>query len=386
MLKIAIIGCGKIADEHAAAVKLLPDCEICGVCDSEELMAGQLAERVGIKGSFTDAGTLLEVTRPDVVHITTPPQSHFPLAKLCIEAGSNVFVEKPFTVTAREGEELVRLAEEKHVKLTAGHNNQFSPVALRMRVLINAGFLGGDPVHMESIFSYDMSDGYARTLLADKDHWVRGLPGQLLHNVISHGVCKIAEFLRSENPLVLVHGFQSPRLRAAGESDLVDELRVIIAERGGATAYFTFSTQITPARHEFRIFGPKNYLVADHTHQTLIRGLNKSYKIQLNSFVPPFLYAKQFLANGWGNIGGFVRRNFHIDAGRRMLLAAFYRSITQGTPVPIPYREILLTAKIMDSIFAQLRETTLLPLNETPLAEPVPVARGGQYAIMSLSD
>jgi Predicted dehydrogenases and related proteins len=375
VLKVAIIGCGKIADEHAAAVQLLPDCEICGVCDSEEFMAGQLAERLGIKASFTDAGRLLEVTRPDVVHITTPPQSHFSLAKLCIEAGSNVFIEKPFTVTAQEGEQLVRLAEEKHVKLTAGHNNQFNPVALRMRALINAGFLGGDAVHMESIFSYDMSDGYARTLLADKDHWVRGLPGQLLHNVISHGVCKIAEFLRSDNPLVLVHGFQSPRLRAAGESDLVDELRVIIAERGGATAYFTFSTQITPARHEFRIFGPKNYLVADHTHQTLIRGLNKSYKIQLNSFVPPFRYAKQYLANGWGNIGGFVRRNFHIDAGRRMLLAAFYRSITQGTPVPIPYREILLTAKIMDSIFAQLRETTLLPLNETPLAEPVPARR-----------
>ncbi len=354
MLKVAIIGCGKIADEHAAAVQLLPDCEICGVCDSEELMAGQLAERLGIKGSFTDAGRLLEVTRPDVVHITTPPQSHFSLAKLCIEAGSNVFVEKPFTVTAQEGEELVRLAEEKHVKLTAGHNNQFSPVALRMRALINAGFLGGDPVHMESIFSYDMSDGYARTLLADKDHWVRGLPGQLLHNVISHGVCKIAEFLRSDNPLVLVHGFQSPRLRAAGESELVDELRVIIAESGGATAYFTFSTQITPARHEFRIFGPKNYLVADHTHQTLIRGLNKSYKIQLNSFVPPFLYAKQYLANGWGNIGGFVRRNFHIDAGRRVLLTSFYRSISEDRPVPISYHEILLTAKIMDSIFTQL--------------------------------
>ena len=353
-MKVAIIGCGKIADEHAEAVRSIPDCEVCGVCDNEELMAGQLAERLGIKACFTDAGRLLEVTRPDVVHITTPPQSHFPLAKLCIEAGTNVFVEKPFTVTAREAGQLIHLAEEKHVKLTVGHNNQFNPVAIRMRALINGGFLGGDPVHMESTFSYDMSDGYARTLLADKDHWVRGLPGQLLHNVISHGVCKIAEFLPSDDPLVLVHGFQSPRLRAAGESDLVDELRVIIAESGGATACFTFSTQIAPARHEFRIFGPKNYLVADHAHQTLIRGLNKSYKIQLNSFVPPFLYATQYLANGWNNIGAFVRRQFHMDEGRRILLQSFYRSISEDCPVPISYHEIHLTAKIMDCIFAQL--------------------------------
>ena len=353
-MKVAIIGCGKIADEHAAAVRSIPGCEVCGVCDNEELMAGQLAERLGIKACFTDAGRLLDVTQPDVVHITTPPQSHFPLAKLCIEAGTNVFVEKPFTVTTREAEQLIHLAEEKHVKLTVGHNNQFNPVALRMRALINTGFLGGEPVHMESVFSYDMSDGYARTLLADKDHWVRGLPGQLLHNVISHGVCKIAEFLRSSDPLVLVHGFQSPKLRAAGESDLVDELRVIIAEHGGATAYFTFSTQIAPARHEFRIFGPKNYLVADHIHQTLIRGLNKSYKIQLNSFLPPLLYAKQYLTNGWSNIGSFVRCRFQIDAGRRVLLTSFYRSISENRPVPVSYHEILLTAKIMDSIFTQL--------------------------------
>ena len=371
MLKVAIIGCGKIADEHAAAVQLLPDCEICGVCDNEELMAGQLAERLGIKASFTNAGRLLEVTRPDVVHITTPPQSHFPLAKLCIEAGSNVFVEKPFTVTATETEELIRLAEDKRVKLTAGHNHQFSPVALGMRALIEKGFLGGDPVHMESLFCYDMSDGYARALLGDEGHWVRALPGQLLHNVISHGVCKIAEFLRTDNPVVIARGFQSPTLKAAGKSDVIDELRLIIAESGGATAYFTFSTQIKPGRHEFRIFGPRNYLVADHTHQTLIRGLAKTYKIQLNYFAPPFAYAQQYFVNGWSNISSFLKRRFHMDAGRRTLIAAFYRSITQGTPVPIPYREILLTAKMMDSIFAQLRETTPMSLNETPLAQPV---------------
>jgi predicted dehydrogenase len=368
-MKVAIIGCGKIADEHAAVVQLLPGCEICGVCDSEELMAGQLAERLGIKGCFTDAQKLLEVARPDVVHITTSPQSHFPLAKMCIEAGSHVFIEKPFTITAPETAELIRLAEAKGVKLTAGHNNQFNPVAVQMRNLIEQGYLGGDPVHMESVFCYDMSDGYARTLLADQRHWVRALPGQLLHNVISHGVSKIAEFMHADDPLVIAHGFQSPTLKAAGESDVVDELRVII-DGGGATAYFTFSTQIKPGRHEFRIYGPKNFLLADHAHQTLIRGLAKSYKIQLNYFIPPFAYARQYLANGWRNLGAFARRKFHMDTGRRVLVASFYKSISEGAPVPIPYREILLTAKIMDSIFAQLKEKPPLPLKETQSREP----------------
>lgn len=354
-MNIAIIGCGKIADEHAAAIGYMPGCRVSAVCDREELMAAQLAERLGIKAFFTDAGELLRSARPDVVHITTPPQSHYSLAKLCIEAGSHVYIEKPFAVTASEAAEVLDLASRSNVKVTAGHNNQFSPVATRMRELIAKGFLGGEPVHMESTFGYDLGDGYARALLGDAKHWVRMLPGQLLHNVISHGISKIAEFMHADEPSVKVLGFQSKTLKAAGSSDIVDELRVVIAGDRDVSAYFTFSSQMKPSRHEFRIYGPKNYLIADHTHQTLTHSLPKMYKSHLNALIPPFLFGKQFWRGGLKNASDFLHHRFHPDEGRRTLLKHFYASITEGTPVPIPYREIVLTARIMDSIFSQLK-------------------------------
>ena len=353
-MNIAIIGCGKIADEHATAIGFMPDCKICAVCDQEELMAAQLAERLGIQAWFTDARELLSKARPDVVHITTPPQSHFSLAKLCIEAGSHVFIEKPFTVTGDEAAELLDSANRCKVKVTAGHNHQFSPVAVRMRELINRGFLGGDPVHLESTFCYDLGDGYARALLGDAKHWVRTLPGQLLHNVISHGICKIAEFLHADDPVVKVLGFQSKTLKAAGSSDIVDELRVMITGDHDVSAYFTFSTQTKPARHEFKIYGPKNYIIADHTHQTLTHSLPKNFKIHLNLLMPPLLFARQFWRGGCRNASDFLHHRLHMDEGRRTLLKRFYTSISEGTSPPIAYREILLTARIMDSIFAQL--------------------------------
>ena len=69
-----------------------------------------------------------------------------------------------------------------------GHNYQFSHAARRMRALVQSGYLGGAPVHMESYYGYDLGDpSYARALLGDKHHWVRRLPGKLLHNIISHG-------------------------------------------------------------------------------------------------------------------------------------------------------------------------------------------------------
>jgi predicted dehydrogenase len=116
MLKIAIIGCGKIADQHVLACRRIPGCEVVAVCDREVLMAGQLGERFGITAGFADAAEMLRAAKPDVVHITTPPQGHFSLARLCLEAGSHVYLEKPFTVTAPEAEELIRLAESRGLK------------------------------------------------------------------------------------------------------------------------------------------------------------------------------------------------------------------------------------------------------------------------------
>ena len=257
MLKVGIVGCGKIADAHAFQIQQLEGCKIVGVCDNEPLMAKQFSERFAVKEYFSNLDELLSNARPDVVHITTPPESHFNLARICLEKGCHVYVEKPFTIDAEEAQQLVDLANRNGLKLTAGHNYQFSHAARRMRALIRNGYLGGSPVHMESHYGYDLGDAnYARTLLGDKQHWVRRLPGQLLHNIISHGIARISEFLVIDDPQVMAYGFTSPALASIGEVDIVDELRVIIFD-GQSTAYFTFSTQMKPTLHEFRYLWPE---------------------------------------------------------------------------------------------------------------------------------
>ena len=360
MLKVAIVGCGKIADSHASQIQWIEGCEIVGVCDREPLMAEQLAARFPVKRHFTDLTALLEEARPDVVHITTPAETHFDIARFCLEQGCHVYVEKPFTLYAQQAQRLVDLAERKGVKLTVGHNDQFSHVARRMRALVQSGYLGGDPVHLESYYSYDLGDpSYARALLGDKHHWVRRLPGKLLQNVISHGIARIAEFLTTDAPHVIAHGFVSPILKQINESEIVDELRVIISEEERTTAYFTFSSQLRPSIHQLRIYGPKNGLVLDQDHEILIRLRGQKFKSYGDIFIPPAQLAKQHLGNLVTNARLFLRRDFHVDSGMKYLIESFYRSIREGTPVPIPYREILLTTRIMEAIFDQLRASQL---------------------------
>ncbi len=319
-------------------------------------MARQLSERGGIPRYFTDLKELLEVMKPDVVHLTTPPQSHFALGSLCLEHGCHVYIEKPFTVNAAEAEALIELANSKGLKLTAGHDDQFRHAARRMRSLIGEGFLGGPPVHMESYYCYELGpeSHYAKALLADKAHWVRALPGQLLQNIISHGIARIAEFMSGDNPEVFAYGFVSKVLGSLGETEIIDELRVIIRDENGATAYFTFSSQMRPALHQFRIYGSKNGLVVDQDNETLIKVFGKRRKSYLEHFVSPLGIARQYVANVRNNLRLFLARDFQMKAGMKYLIDAFYSSIRKDAAPPIPYREILLVARIMDAIFSQL--------------------------------
>jgi predicted dehydrogenase len=245
----------------------------------------------------------------------------------------------------------------KGLKITAGHDDQFRHVARRMRALVQDGFLGPRPVHMESYYCYELGgSGYAKALLGDKHHWIRKLPGKLLHNIISHGIARIAEFLTGDSPQVIACGFTSPALKSRGESEIIDELRVIICDEERATAYFTFSSQMRPALHQFRIYGEKNGLILDQDQETLIRLRGERYVSYAEKFIPPVSFARQYLGNLRTNLRTFLASDFHMKSGMKYLIESFYQSIVGGTSVPIPYREILLTAQIMDAIFAQLNE------------------------------
>lgn len=355
MLRVAIIGCGKIADSHASQIQRIQGCKIVGVCDLEPLMARQLYERFPVQAYFSNLTELLTQAKPDVVHVTTPPESHFDIAKFCLERGCHVYVEKPFTLNEDDARKLIAIANQNGRKITAGHDDQFRHAARRMRALIQGGFLGPGPVHMESYYCYQLGRSeYAGAFLGDKRHWIRRLPGKLLHNVISHGIARIAEFLTTESPHVIAHGFISPQLKSMGEREIIDELRVIVSEETGTTAYFTFWSQVRPILHQFRIYGKENGLILDQDQETLIKLRGNRFKSYAEHFISPVLTAGQYVGNVATNLRTFLDADFHMKSGMKYLVEAFYGSITENTPAPIPYHEIVLTARIMDAIFTQI--------------------------------
>jgi hypothetical protein len=170
--------------------------------------------------------------------------------------------------------------------------------------------------------------------------------------------------------MVMAYGFPSEFLRSIGETEIVDELRVIVSEER-TTAYFTFSSQMRPSLHQFRIYGPKNGIVLDQDQETVITLRGRPYTSYLAQFVHPAQLAKQHIGNVFTNLGLFLARDFHPKSGMKYLIQSFYRSIVDDTPVPIPYRDILLTARIMEQIFKQLGARHISDQKDYKAAVPV---------------
>ena len=92
--RAAIVGCGQIADAHAQEIAKIPTARVVAACDTQPDLARQLAERFAIPETYDDVRAMLERARPDVVHITTPPHSHAPLARAVLAAGCHALRRK----------------------------------------------------------------------------------------------------------------------------------------------------------------------------------------------------------------------------------------------------------------------------------------------------
>lgn len=357
-LKVALVGCGQIADGHVSEIQKLGTAKVLGVCDTEPLMAEQLAVRYGVPHHYSDFETMLDQVRPDVVHICTPPGSHLALTKLSVDAGAHVYVEKPLALDYAQSVELVEYVEKAGRKLTIGHNSEFDPPSLEMRELRAAGVLG-EPVHVESWFGYNLAGPFGKVILGSPDHWVHRLPGKLFQNNINHMLNKITEFVTDDRPEVKAVAWRHDRSQRFGDArdELLDELRVII--RGDeVSAYGTFTAAVHPVAHFSRIYGSKGILHLDFVSRTVTVERGATLPSAIGRLAAGFTQTAEYARSALRNVKRFAASDYHFFAGMNELIRRFYDSILHDAPPPISTRDMLRIAWIMDQIFDQIRAQT----------------------------
>ena len=112
------------------------------LCDRDQTQREKFSHRFPQVRTTPDLSVVLEDPSVDAVVIATPPQTHFPLAKMALEAGKHVLVEKPLTLSIREGAELLSLTEKQHRTLMVDHTFLYSPAIQKLGELVRGGSLG----------------------------------------------------------------------------------------------------------------------------------------------------------------------------------------------------------------------------------------------------
>lgn len=142
MVRIGIIGYGYWGPRIARNFQGVPDCEVSVICDKSPDMlrrAGQAFPDVSVTSDVHD---VLSSPCIDAVCVITPVWTHFELAKAALENGKHVFVEKPFTSTVAQAEELIELAARKKLQIMVDHTFLFTGAVKKIRSLIDEGTLG----------------------------------------------------------------------------------------------------------------------------------------------------------------------------------------------------------------------------------------------------
>ena len=142
MIRIGIIGCGKIAQvRHLPEYAANPHVELAGYYDLNTQRAQEMAAQYGGKvyDSYFD---LLNDPSIDAVSICVENRSHAEITTYALYAGKHVLCEKPMAVTLAECESMVAAAERNGKHLMIGHNMRFDPVHRKAKELLDGGIIG----------------------------------------------------------------------------------------------------------------------------------------------------------------------------------------------------------------------------------------------------
>lgn len=212
--RTAIVGTGYIAEFHARAIREAEGVELAATCDANGARAQAFAEAWNIPLAFDSLGKMLQETHIDCVHILTPPDLHFSLARTALEAGVHVFLEKPMCTSTAEADELVALAADRNLYLGVSHNFLFSAAFEQLRKAVHSKELG--PID-HIIFNHFYELGQIR--FGPFDNWMLRNPGNVILETGPHLVSALLDLagapealsVSADRKVILPNGAEIPR-------------------------------------------------------------------------------------------------------------------------------------------------------------------------------
>jgi predicted dehydrogenase len=139
--KLVVVGPGLMGLKHIELILANPRCELAGVVTPEREVVNDVGERLDVP-LFHDLEACLVSVDPAGVIISSPNEFHYEQARLCVERGIPVLIEKPITSSYEDAERLVDLVSRRSAKAIVGHHRAHSPLMATAKAVIEGGRLG----------------------------------------------------------------------------------------------------------------------------------------------------------------------------------------------------------------------------------------------------
>ncbi|HEX4796929.1 MAG TPA: Gfo/Idh/MocA family oxidoreductase [Humisphaera sp.] len=341
-LKAAVVGTGKISEEHLKYLRADANVELAAVCDLSSALAQYAVARFGASQAFTDCAKMLADVKPDVLHILTPPHTHFKMVSDALNAGAHVIVEKPVAPTNREFNELWKLAQSKKRLIVEDHNYRFNEPVLKIEQLLREGQLGEvREITVRMALPIRKTGGrYADENLPHPSH---RMPAGVLHEFITH-LCYLAlRFLPSVDRV-------SAAWANVGGGTLFkyDDLDALVIG-GPVHARIRFTAAAAPDTFSLTVRGSRGWAQTDLFQPYLRLVLPRKGGAQLSPLV-------NHIANGIGlasaGLRGFTNKVLQKTPyeGLQTFLHHTYRAFRERSQPPVTYDDMDRASRLVDML------------------------------------
>lgn len=343
-LRAAVVGAGRIAEEHLKFLRDSPRAEPVALCDLSAATAAYAARKYGFPKAYSDLAQMLEEARPDVVHLLTPPHTHVSLAERCLDRDAHVIVEKPVAPSRAEFHRLWDLAQARGKALVEDHNYRFNHQTIDIDRLLAAGVLGElREVEIRMVLNIHEGGRYADRDFPDPAHT---LPGGVVQDYLTHFSYLALHFLPSVD-----------RVAAAwsrhGESDFFkyDDLDVLLIG-GPVHARIRFTSHQAPDCITITVRGSRGFVETDFFHPYRRLVIPRKGPSQLSMIADHLVNG---LALSWSGVRNFrnkvMRRNAY--DGLHRFLDLTYAALQENREPPVTFRDMDDCLALVECVLAE---------------------------------
>lgn len=298
MVKIGLIGAGKMGLSHLSILGAHQDVQVVGVCDTSKIILSAL-EKYSKFQCYTDYIKMIEKEKPDAVFVATPTKFHFDFVKELLKRNVHVFVEKPFCLTPEQGMELSSMASERNLVNQVGYHNKFVGTFREVRKLVKKGSIG-EIIHFTG-------EAYGPVITKKKEGTWRSNPsegGGCLMDYASHVIDLINDILSPVTASMgsIIKSIYSKTVDDAVYSllELADKTTGVISVNWSDETYRKMSTSITINGTRGKIISDANelkvYFKEEDCPEGYSKGWNVKYVTDLTDQVDFYLRGEEYSA------------------------------------------------------------------------------------------